>query len=242
MDFLSKYDDDEDGDATQSAAAPLVPTLLSARAAPGPRSDGLSATALALLAPPPLPASVTTTLSLCGAGKGRGLGPPGSHHQQRTLIGTLVDSTLHPEDFAAQYAQFESRGVCAAADGSSSFVGSGAGGLSLGAGARFKRPRDLNNDASSSDYLGPWAGWAGEADRAKAALSFEGGLTLSQQLIRVGQGLHPTQPGKLEGEELTTTTLRLQKEKALVDAGGGGRQCKRNEAFARSASGERSDP
>jgi WD40 repeat protein len=141
---------------------------------------------------------------------------------RRTLVGLVSESTLDPATFAAQYAMYESRGVCAAADGSGAYVGPGGAGTGLYAGgvagSRMKRPRDQNNDASSASYLGPWAGWKGESERAVSALA-SGELTLDQKLVRVGQGLNPDGPGELEGEALTAAQLRLTQEKAALGDG-----------------------
>ena len=95
---------------------------------------------------------------------------------------------------------------------------------------RHKRARQQNDDATSAEYLGPWAGWAGEDGKrvggpGTTALE-RGDLTLKQKLIRVDQGLDPDKPGKMEPEALTAAKMRLMAEQIgiqridLHDGGG----------------------
>ncbi len=212
MEFLSSYPDD---DGAAPSAAPLAPSLLSSAHAPAPSSSGPSLASLALMHAP-APASAPTVAS-------------GGPRISRTLIATHAESALDASSFDAQFNSFGSRGVCADPSGASALVrarptatSSTAGGAAGGAGAtRVKRARERNDDASSAAFLGPWAGWTGESERAQSALE-TGSLTLAQRLVRVGQGLNPDGPGKLEGEALADAEKSLKAEAAAAEAAGAG--------------------
>ena len=82
-----------------------------------------------------------------------------------------------------------------------------------------KRSRYNNDDTTSENYLGPWAGYEGEEEKKLSALE-KNDLTLQQKLIRIEQGLNPDGPGKLEGEELTLAKQKLTLEIARAKAKG----------------------
>jgi len=86
-----------------------------------------------------------------------------------------------------------------------------------------KRRREYNFDASSNDYLGPWAGFSGESSSRTTALE-QGKLTTEQKFIRLDQGLDPDGPGKLSGEALTAARQKLEADVRS----GEGRSCERS--------------
>lgn len=208
MEFLSSYPDD---DGAAPSAAPLAPSLLSTTHAPAPSSSGPSLASLALMHAP-APASAPPVAS-------------GGPRINRTLIATHAESALDASSFDAQFNSFGSRGVCADPSGASALVRArptATSGAAGGAGGtRVKRARERNDDASSAAFLGPWAGWTGESERAQSSLE-TGSLTLAQRLVRVGQGLNPDGPGKLEGEALADAERSLKAEAAAAEAAGAG--------------------
>ena len=212
MEFLASYPDD---DGVAASSAPLAPSLLSSAHAPAPSASGPSLASLALLLAP-APVSAPNVAS-------------GGPRISRTLVATHAESAVDASVFDAQFNSFGARGVCADPSGASALVHARpsaaaytAGGATGGAagGTRVKRARERNDDASSASFLGPWAGWTGESERAQSALE-TGSLTLAQRLVRVGQGLNPDGPGKLEGEQLADAERALNAEKAVSEAAAG---------------------